>query len=202
MSTAGRPDGRKRTVRPASCVSPACPGGSAAGSTKRMAGASASSAGCWTISGCFRSRGTLSRRWRSGGGNSCSKPPGSGRSRSWRRRAGLRWDAASEPGAEQLPFSVAQVSPLERLLPDELFTGKVGEAVTFSAAANERENRQLLILPYGGNNLTGVAVKLPETLVDESGKAVPFTFRISRIEYARLPKPSPDQICFPDRCPL
>lgn len=80
---------------------------------------------------------------------------------------------------------------MERLLPDELFTGKVGEAVTFSAAANERENRQLLILPYGGNNLTGVAVKLPETLVDESGKAVPFTFRISRIEYARLPKPSP-----------
>lgn len=94
-------------------------------------------------------------------------------------------------GAEQLPFSVAQVSPLERLLPDELFTGKVGEAVTFSAAANERENRQLLILPYGGNNLTGVAVKLPKTLADESGKAVPFTFRISRIEYARLPKPSP-----------
>lgn len=64
----------------------------------------------------------------------------------------------------------------------------------FTAAANERENRQLLLLPYGGNNLPGVTVEVPGTLTGQDGKAVPFRFKVSRIEYAKLPKPSPFSI--------
>lgn len=95
--------------------------------------------------------------------------------------------------AARLPFSIAAVSALERLLPDDLylFTGEIGKPVKFKAAANERENRQLLILPYGGNNLDDVTVGLPEILTDANGNSKPFNFKISRIEYTVLPKPSP-----------
>ena len=93
--------------------------------------------------------------------------------------------------AALLPFAVAGVSALDRLLPDDLFTGEIGAPVKFTAAANERENRQLLLLPYGGNNLPGVTVEVPGTLTGQDGKAVPFRFKVSRIEYAKLPKPSP-----------
>ena len=94
-------------------------------------------------------------------------------------------------GAAGLPYAVAVESGLTRILPAAFHPGNFQPEVAVESAAFERENCQLLILPYEGRRLTGFSVELPATLTDAAGCEHPFDFKASRVSYDPMPKPSP-----------
>lgn len=90
----------------------------------------------------------------------------------------------------KLDFTVAVVSPLRRVIPDNFILGKSAALVKISLAANERENKQLMVFPTN-SGVKKLEVKLPETLTRKDGTAIPFQIKISKVVFSKLIKPSP-----------
>mgnify|MGYP005763885941 CR=1 FL=1 len=86
-------------------------------------------------------------------------------------------------------FFVQSVSPMRRVMPDDVLLQEPFRKAQLSMAGNERENLQLLVFPQS-EEPRSFTVELPEELKNADGAAGKFEIKISETEYTPLSKPS------------
>ena len=86
-------------------------------------------------------------------------------------------------------FFVKAVSPMLRVMPDDILLQAPTRKARVSMAGNERENLQLLVFPQS-EDLQSFSVELPRELKKADGTPGNFELRISETEYTPLSRPS------------
>ncbi len=86
-------------------------------------------------------------------------------------------------------FFVQSVSPMQRVMPEDILLQTPTRKAQVSMAGNERENLQLLVFPQS-EVLQSFSVELPLELKRKDGASGNFKIRISETEYTPLSKPS------------
>lgn len=107
-------------------------------------------------------------------------------------------------------FFVKAVSPMRRVMPDDVLLQTPTRKVRVSMAGNERENLQLLVFPQSAE-LHSFSVELPREMKKADGTTGKFEMKISETEYTPLNRPShwmylypavPDKLISRDNYPL
>ena len=86
-------------------------------------------------------------------------------------------------------FFVKAVSPMSRVMPDDIVLQPPTRKAQLSMAGNERENLQLLVFPQSAE-LRSFSVELPRGLKNPEGAPGEFEIRVSETDYSPLAGPS------------